>query len=227
MWRRVERLVWKTALTLVLGCIVGVAPWGYGAEIAPGVTTLPSGATEGDAGATSGQGLTSGAYIIKVDDILTIEGTPLTPGLELKARSYRVSEDGTIIMPFIDWINVAGMSKRQLEKKLMELYCPDYFRNVVINVEVRSKTFNIIGDVRIPGVKELITETSILTAIALAGDFTEYANEKKVTVIRRDAQGNATRTVIDCKAIMDGKAPDDFIIKPNDLIVVPRSGPFG
>lgn len=215
------------ALLLILAASAAVGTFVYGVESPTGLITAPSGASAGEGGATSGQGLTSDAYIIKVDDILTIEGTPLTPGLELKARSYRVSEDGTIMVPYLKRIPVAGMTKRQLEERLMEKYDPAFFKNLVINVEVRSKTFNIIGRVRIPGVKELITETSMLTAIALAGDFTEYANEKKVTVLRRDAEGNVTRTVVDCKAIMDGKAPDDFIVKPNDLIVVPRSGPLG
>ena len=224
MATRMKVLRLGRVLILILAFSAVAGTFVYGVESPTSLTAVPSGASAGEGSATSGQGLTSDAYIIKVDDILTIEGTP---HLELKARSYRVSEDGTIMVPYLKRIPVAGMTKRQLEETLMEKYDPAFFKNLVINVEVRSKTFNIIGNVRIPGVKELITETSMLTAIALAGDFTDYANEKKVTVLRRDAEGNLTRTVVDCKAIMDGKAPDDFIIKPNDLIVVPRSGVFG
>jgi polysaccharide export outer membrane protein len=224
MATRMKVLRLGRVLILILAFSAVVGTFVYGVESPTSLTAVPSGASAGEGGAASGQGLTSDAYVIKVDDILTIEGTP---HLELKARSYRVSEDGTIMVPYLKRVPVAGMTKRELEETLMEKYDPAYFKNLVINVEVRSKTFNIIGNVRVPGVKELITETSILTAIALAGDFTEYASEKKVTVIRRNAEGNLTRTVVDCKAIMDGKAPDDFIVKPNDLIVVPRSGVFG
>jgi len=221
--RRTAGLFLASLLTLA---VTGAAmTFAYGAESAAGATSAPGVSPSGSA-ASSGQALTDDAYIIQVDDILTIEGSP---HVELRARICRVSEDGTIKMPYLELkrIKVVGRTKRQVEDRLEELYDPDYFKNLVITVEVRIKSYNIIGEVRNPGIKELLIQTTLLTAIASAGSFSEYAAEDKVLVIRNPrGKGDPSTHIVDCKAIMKGRAPDDFIVKPNDLIWVRRSGIF-
>lgn len=220
--RKMLGFILMLSFTLIVGA--GTTTFAYGAEAAPTGGTSPSPASGSEGASSSGQAVTPDTYIIQADDILTIDGSP---HLELRARSYRVSEDGTIMMLYLKRIEVKGLSKRQLQDKLMEMYDPKYFKNVVINVEVRIKSFNIVGEVRNPGIKDLLTQTSILTAIASAGDFTEYADPSKVIVIRLDKEGMPTRQTIDCKAILRGKAPDSFLVKPNDVISVLRKGFLG
>jgi polysaccharide export outer membrane protein len=98
-------------------------------------------------------------------------------------------------------------------------------RNLTVNVEVASKTFDIWGEVKIAGVKNLLVQTTVLKAVASAGGFTDYAKVTGVIVLRTE-KGNTVSHVVDCKDILSGKAPDVFVIRPNDIVYVPRKTLF-
>jgi hypothetical protein len=90
----------------------------------------------------------------------------------------------------------------------------------------RPAKYNVIGEVRNPGLYELQVRSTILTAMAMAGGFTDYADQGGVIVLRR-AGDQTERSNIDVGAILKGKAPDDFFIEADDVIWVPRKGSLG
>jgi polysaccharide export outer membrane protein len=215
-----KTLGWLLGSVLTFVLVAGWQSLVCGAEVSAGAA--PSSAVSSGATASGGM-VASDEYIIQVDDILTIEGSP---HVEFRARVCRVGQDGTIKMAYLGRVEVAGLTKRQLEEKLEKEYDPKYFKNLVITVDVRIQSFNIVGEVRIPGIKELLIKTTLLTAIGSAGGFTEYADQDKVIVIR-NTEGKPTRQIVSCKDILRGRITDDFVIKPNDVIWVPRKGFLG
>jgi polysaccharide export outer membrane protein len=97
-----------------------------------------------------------------------------------------VRPDGKITMPLIGEVQAAGQSPLQLTaalKKLLLLYLnnPDVSVSVT---EVRSKKFYIDGEVNRPGAFALVTPTSLLEALSRGGGFREFANTKKIRVLR-------------------------------------------
>ncbi|MFQ5669579.1 MAG: polysaccharide biosynthesis/export family protein [Acidobacteriota bacterium] len=78
--------------------------------------------------------------------------------------------------------------------------------------------FFIKGEVRSPGRYPLGAHTTILTAISLAGGFEQYANQKKIEVLRK--QGDETiRLVINVERI-ENRKDDDVPLLPGDIINV-------
>ncbi len=205
---------------LVMG--TGFSAYGVEGDAAPSAPA--PGAPPGESISPTSTASTPEDYTIQIDDVLTVDGGQHSKYLDPR-RSYRVAKDGTIKLPFLDRVKAAGLTKRELEDRLEKQYDPKYFKDLCITVEVASKTFYIGGEVRSPGIRPLAVRLSLLAAVLSAGGFTDYADLDNVRVSRLQS-GNWVVQTVDCKAILRGKAPDDFEIKPNDLIWVPRGGIF-
>ncbi len=76
----------------------------------------------------------------------------------------------------------------QLTKALTELLTK-FINNPEVAVfvtEVRSKKYYIIGEVGRQGSFALVTPTTVLEALSNAGGFREFANTKKIKILRGD-----------------------------------------
>lgn len=87
---------------------------------------------------------------------------------------FRVSSNGTIQFPFLDEIQVAGLTPSELRAKLRELLMKDYFVDPQVLVTVkdyRSEVVRVIGNVNRPGPVPLTGEQKldVLDVIAIAG----------------------------------------------------------
>jgi polysaccharide export outer membrane protein len=72
-----------------------------------------------------------------------------------------------------------------------------------------------------PGVFILRSETTIAQIIPMAGGFTEWANQRKILVLRHE-NGKETRITVNYKKIMNGEDFSQNIkLKPGDTILVP------
>lgn len=97
-----------------------------------------------------------------------------------------VRPDGKITMPLIGEVQAAGETPLQLTKTLAELLA-QYLNNPEVNVfvtEVRSKKYYINGEVQRTGSFPLVTPTRILEALSHAGGFRDFANTKKIRILR-------------------------------------------
>jgi polysaccharide export outer membrane protein len=75
--------------------------------------------------------------------------------------------------------------------------------------------------VRTPGVYRLRSETTLLQIIPMAGGFTDWANQKKILIIRKE-NGKEKRITINYRRIIDGKDLDsNIILKSGDTVIVP------
>jgi len=80
----------------------------------------------------------------------------------------------------------AGATPMQLTKTLAELL-GKYLNNpdvAVFVTEVRSKKYYIIGEVNHGGSFRLVTPTTVLEALGNAGGFREFANTRKIKILR-------------------------------------------
>ena len=159
----------------------------------------------------------SNQYVIGPEDSLYIHVWKE----ETLSRTVPVRIDGKISLPLIDEIQAAGLTPLQLKENLIKRF-KDFvdIPNVsVIVMEANSFKVFVSGQVRTPGVVRLRSETSILQLVPMVGGFTEWANEKKVLVIRREG-GQDKRHTVNYRRIVDGKDPN-FILKSGDTIIVP------
>ena len=99
-----------------------------------------------------------------------------------------------------------------------------YVQNPTVTVivsQIKSYTISVLGKVTTPGAYPITTRTTLLEAIAMAGGFTEWANPKKITVIRNEG-GKMTNLLINYKRIISGKDPSqNIILNRGDTIIVP------
>jgi polysaccharide biosynthesis/export protein len=97
-----------------------------------------------------------------------------------------VRPDGKITMPLIGEVAAAERTPMQLTSALTELLSK-YMNNpdvAVFVTDVRSKKYYIIGEVNRGGSFRLVTPTTVLEALGNAGGFRDFANTKKIKVLR-------------------------------------------
>jgi polysaccharide export outer membrane protein len=171
--------------------------------------------------AQSGQGqplVDSDTYVIGPEDVLDIYVWKET---EL-SRKVPVRMDGKISVPLVGEIQAAGLTPLKLKAVLLDKL-KDYVEipNVTVTVmEVNSFKVYISGQVVKPGVYPLRSETTILQFIPLAGGFTEWANQRKVLLVRKE-QGQEKRFTINYKKIVSGEdLSQNLVLKPGDTIIV-------
>ncbi len=133
-------------------------------------------------------------------------------------NSYKVDQDGHITLPLLDRVEVAGQTTSQIKTQLDSAYAT-FFKFASANVKLANMRVTVLGEVNTPGVQYFFNDqTSLLEAISMAGDFSDFANRKKVKLIRRSTQGSET--------VMLNMYEDDFIdseffyVKPNDIIYI-------
>jgi polysaccharide export outer membrane protein len=161
----------------------------------------------------------SEAYVIGPEDVLYIHVWKE----EALSRSVLVRMDGKISLPLVDDVQAAGLTARQL-KEVLAKRLKEFVDNPNVSVivtEPNSFKVYVSGQVRSPGVVRLRSETSILQLITMVGGFTDWANQKKILIIRKE-DGKEKRITVNYKKIVKGDAPDsNIILKAGDYIIVP------
>ena len=161
----------------------------------------------------------SEGYVIGVEDVLEIHVWKE----EAFSKTLTVRMDGKISLPLIDDVQAAGYTARYL-KEVLTKKLKEFIDNPIVSVsviEANSYKVYVSGEVRKPGVYLLRSETTVLQIIPLAGGFTDWANQKKIRVIRKEG-GREKRLVVNYKKIVSGKDLDsNIILKPGDTVIVP------
>ena len=158
-------------------------------------------------------------YVIGPEDVLYVHVWKE----ESLSRTVPVRMDGKISLPLIDEIEAAGLTPLQLKdvliQKLKEFI--DVPSVSVMVMEANSFKVYVSGQVRMPGVYRLRSETSLLQMIPMAGGFAEWANPKKILIIRKE-NGKEKRISVNYKKILKGDDSEpNVILKPGDAIIVP------
>ena len=158
-------------------------------------------------------------YVIGAEDVLYIHVWKE----DAITRTIPVRMDGKISLPLVQEINAAGLTPLQL-KEVLTRKLKEFIENPVVSVtvtEANSYKVYVSGQVKTPGVFRLRSETSVAQIIPMAGGFTDWANQKKILIIRNE-NGREKRITVNYKKILSGSDPSsNVILKTGDAIVVP------
>lgn len=155
-------------------------------------------------------------YVIGPLDVLYVRvwNQPNLSGIE------DVGPDGAISMPLIGEIKADGLTVTQL-KDAITTKLNDFINSPEVSVSVtkiNSKSVLLIGGVAHPGKFPLNEKTTVLDALASGGGFRDFANQKKVYVLRGGKKFN-----FNYKEVIQGKHLEQNIeLQNGDEIVVPE-----
>ncbi len=141
------------------------------------------------------------------------------------SRSYRVYEDGTIDIPYISHIPVAGLTVREAAKTI-EARIKEYVPDAMVKVGLANDKFYIVAEGN-KGAYELYKEKlNIFQALALAGNIASNADRKHVRILRPDIEGKTHVMEFDMRA-KSIIGSEYYYIQPNDVIYIgPIKGNF-
>lgn len=131
--------------------------------------------------------------------------------------SYRVFPDGTIDLPFVKEIPVAGLTFNEaslvIEKQFRELI-PD----AAIKLTLANKTFTVIGEAG-TGVYSIYKDKlTLFQALSMSGDINYSGDYKKVRILRETNEGTQVLSFdIRPASIVNSKY---YYVFPNDIIYI-------
>lgn len=119
-----------------------------------------------------------GPYKVGHNDILRVIVTSVQ-AVEFPPTMVRVDRDGTVMLPVVGAVQVAGLELEDVEDVIQKAYVPDVYGEAVIHVELlapEGTTVVVTGAVTMPGfVKLRRTERNLLHAIVGAGGLSQAA----------------------------------------------------
>ncbi len=136
---------------------------------------------------------------------------------QIPEHSEPIKEDGTITLPYIGAVQAAGKTPGQLQNEILNLYVPKYYVRLTVTVKSEDRVYYVGGEVKQPGRQLYVGETTVTRAIQSAGDFTDFANQRKVWLIR----ANGKRIKVNCNKAFENPSLD-LSVYPGDQIQVPR-----
>lgn len=175
-----------------------------------------------DTGQDSG-GVTDLSYTLAENDRIRLN-VFREPDLSIDAR---IGKDGTISVPYIGTVRVAGKSVREATRLITALLDDGYLVNPQVSVtlvEYSKRQFTVLGQVRNPGPYTMPDDqlVTLQQAIGMAGGFTPGAKRGKVVVTRTIGGENIIYNV-DGTAFMRDRNAKSFMILPDDTIFVPET----
>jgi len=155
--------------------------------------------------------------IIQVGNILLITFGDLPPPAP-PTFDQRVRDDGTITLIYNQVFHAVGKRVGDLEKEIHDFYVPRYFINLTVTVRISTDRYYYVdGEVRTPGKVPYTGSITVSKAIASTGGFTDFANKRKVQLIRADGR----KQIVNCNKVLDHPELDPQVF-PDDKIHVPR-----
>ena len=142
----------------------------------------------------------NGLYKIKTEDILQVRnlqslkfilddvgsspGTTQSGG-SATGQTYPVERDGTVALPVIGRVKVAGLTRYDASKAIEDLYGKKLIKDPIIEVRIINLKVTVFGEVRAPGNYPLVKDrTTLVEILGEAGGLTDKANEKRIKIVR-------------------------------------------
>lgn len=155
--------------------------------------------------------------------MLRISGVPADESAMVSGR-YSIANDGTIRLQYINPVNANDLTPSQLSRKIELAYTSaEIYTKPTVNIDtteskVRDQYVTIMGEVNATRPIPHNPNLRLLSAIAQAGGFTDYAARDRVVLVR-----DGKRTEHDLRK---AGSQDDVLLRPGDQVVVAESKPF-
>jgi polysaccharide export outer membrane protein len=158
-------------------------------------------------------------YVIGPEDVVSV----LFWRDKEMSGDYVVRPDGQITLPLLSDVRAAGLTPEQLRAELTKAaakYLED--PNVTVGIKViNSRKVHITGMVGKAGSYPLTGPTTVLQLIAMAGGLQEFANGKKILIVRQE-NGQQVAYKFNYNDVRQGKnLQQNIALKPGDIVVVP------
>jgi polysaccharide export outer membrane protein len=191
---------------------------------------------------TSGKGVISfKPPVIQKGDVLSIKVFSKANGLDTKADApynlqeagtaagagatisgFMVNQSGDIEYPQLGILHVEGLTREQVGDLIKSKLEGQLVQPSVI-VRFENFKISVLGEVNSPGTFTLPTErVTILEALGLSGDITEYGKKSNVMVVR-EINGQIEKGIIDLTSDNMFSSPY-YRLQQNDVVFVEGSG---
>lgn len=134
---------------------------------------------------------------------------------------YDVRPDGMISMPLVGEVKADGLTVEELKAELNRRITEAGQKTPDVDVQVpkiNSKKFYVTGGVKKTGEFPLPEPITVLDALMNTGGFTDFANKKKIFILR-----GTHKYLFNYNDVVNGKRPDqNIVVMPNDKIVIPE-----
>lgn len=141
------------------------------------------------------------------------------------ATTVFVSDSGTIDVPLVGSIPVAGLSPGDAGERIATAYREgEYLVDPQVNVvlaALRSQQISIVGEVVRPGRFPIDTRMTILDALAQAGGIAAQGAER--AFILRRKEGGVDRFEVDLRDLLSAGSGQVVQLRAGDTIVVPKA----
>ncbi|MGD8548883.1 MAG: polysaccharide biosynthesis/export family protein [Desulfobacterales bacterium] len=144
--------------------------------------------------------------------------------------TVRVSSRGHVTLPLLGQIQVKGLTARETEIKIENLFRSKYIKDPHVSVFVQehfSQRVTLVGQFKNPGTYDYISKQRLLDVMALAGGLSDKAG--RTVQVRRhgDIPGKPNVFVVDMdRLIKEGRTELNIEINGGDVIFVPEAGNF-
>jgi protein involved in polysaccharide export with SLBB domain len=147
-----------------------------------------------------------------------------------EARRLVVTDSGELEVPYIGRVKGEGRTCRELAVEIKGLLEKEYYHQATVILAVdqlsasRGRVY-LVGQVRMAGPQPIPTdeEFTVSKAILRAGGFSDFADRRRVKIMRKGEVDPAAGTlVVDVAAVLEkGRAEKDVVLRPDDLVFVP------
>jgi protein involved in polysaccharide export with SLBB domain len=153
----------------------------------------------------------------------------ITEDREPQPKSLIVTDSGELDVPYLGRLSVSGKTCKQLGEELKASLEKEYYyrATVMIGLDQASRTLGRVyvwGQVRTQGAIEIPNGENFTAgkAILRAGGFVDFANKKKVKLVRSNPGGQKQTMELNMVAILeDGKTELDVTLQADDFLIVP------
>ncbi|MBN2614023.1 MAG: polysaccharide biosynthesis/export family protein [Bacteroidales bacterium] len=136
----------------------------------------------------------------------------------LYLNSYSVDEFGFINFSFVEKMYVKGLTVAEV-KDLIQKTLNEYFKEATVVVKLVNFEVTVLGEVNNPGSFTVYRDqVNLFQALGLAGGVKDFANVKKVRLVRQNQTGS-NMYMLDLTSNKVLESPY-FYLMPNDVVYV-------
>lgn len=166
----------------------------------------------------------SGAFaqtVLRIGDPLEIKisGVPQDEQVQIN-NTYMIDVTGSISLPYINKVKAEGVTPAELAASIEQAYRTGrIYTNPTITILMQpmARFVNVGGAVRNPSRVPYTEDMTLLTAINAAGGFNDFADQKRVRLLR-----GSEATLYDVRQFRRDPSKDVHL-QPGDKVEVPQS----
>ncbi len=142
-----------------------------------------------------------------------------------------VASSGEIDFPYVGRIEASGRTCKAVADDVRKALERSFYRKATVGLALDTAstlpmgTYFVTGQVMKQGAQEIPRDRKVTVAAAIleAGGFADFADKRRVRLIRPAADGQNKSFKVDVKAVLErGDTSKDMIVEPGDYIVVPE-----